>query len=346
MPIRFMRDKIEGMFLGVAIGDALGMPVEMMSLEDIAAKYGRIEEYLAPTEHKWFAGKLKPGMWTDDTQLTLAVAESLIARGKIDLNDLAWAQATAMKQSALGWGKSTKNSMERILGGAHWSVSGEKAGLGSGGMGNGVVMKISPIAACIAANYMKPDGQRWTLEQYIPVIQSFVTMTHATRMAFVSAMTHIGSLVYCLQTETGFIRDTFKLRMKWGALVGDQTELDPDRREQGNLLRRLGYLMTPDWTACDAKSIAARFGRGSCHVYNSLPFSYAFFLKAYDSIETLYEVVSAGGDTDTNGSIVGGMLGALNGKKIFPKHLIDGLWQKERILDTACKFCKVFNIPD
>ncbi|MDP1718946.1 MAG: ADP-ribosylglycohydrolase family protein [bacterium] len=346
MPIRFTRDKIEGMFLGVAIGDALGMPVEMMSLEDIAAKHGRIEEYLKPKGHTWFGGKLKAGMWTDDTQLTLAVAESLIARGCIDLDDLAKAHIAAMKQSVVGWGKSTRNSVKRLDEGVHWSVSGEKAGAGNGGTGNGVVMKISPIAACIAANYMLPDEKRWTLGQYVPVLQYFVTMTHATRMALVSAMAHIGALNYCLQTKTGFSRNIFKVRTCYGALIGDQTDLDPDRREQGNMVNRLRQLMAPDWTTKTAKEIALKFGRGSCYVYNSLPFSYAFFLKAHDSIETLYEAVSAGGDTDTNGSIVGGLLGALNGKKIFPQSLVDGLWQKDRIFDTARDFCKKFQIPD
>lgn len=92
------------------------------------------------------------------------------------------------------------------------------------------------------------------------------------------------------------------------------------------------------------KGIISEFGQGSAYVYNSLPFSYAFFLRNQDSIETLYDVVSAGGDTDTNGSIVGSMLGAKNGVKIFPEHLINGLWRKDEILKTANDFCDKFEI--
>ncbi|MBI2633668.1 MAG: ADP-ribosylglycohydrolase family protein [Parcubacteria group bacterium] len=57
-------------------------------------------------------------------------------------------------------------------------------------------------------------------------------------------------------------------------------------------------------------------------------------------------MVNAGGDTDTNGSIVGSLLGALKGVSVFPKHLIDGLWQKEKILDTANRFCDTFDIKE
>ena len=125
--------------------------------------------------------------------------------------------------------------------------------------------------------------------------------------------------------------------------MGDNPILDPGGFETDRFPKRMTELAETDWTKKSAKEISDAFGQGTSYVYNSLPFSYAFFLKAPDSIETLYEVVSAGGDTDSNGSIVGGMRGALNGRKIFPQHLIDGLWQKDLILETAKRFCERFD---
>ena len=69
------KEKIRGMFLGIAIGDALGMPVETMTLEKIAKKFGRVNRYIRPDGHKWYNGQ-PAGTWTDDTQLSLAIAES------------------------------------------------------------------------------------------------------------------------------------------------------------------------------------------------------------------------------------------------------------------------------
>mgnify|MGYP001607376832 FL=1 len=92
------------------------------------------------------------------------------------------------------------------------------------------------------------------------------------------------------------------------------------------------------------QEIIDTFGGGTCYVYNSLPFTYAFFFRNPTSIETLYDVVNSGGDTDTNGSMCGALLGALNGTAIFPQHLVDGLVGKEKILDVAERFCDAFNI--
>lgn len=63
-----------------------------------------------------------------------------------------------------------------------------------------------------------------------------------------------------------------------------------------------------------------------------------FFLRKPHSIEALYDVISAGGDTDTNGSMVGALLGALNGPNIFPDHLIEGLDQEKEIMLVANRF--------
>ncbi len=92
------------------------------------------------------------------------------------------------------------------------------------------------------------------------------------------------------------------------------------------------------------EQIASHYDGASCYVLNSQPFSFAMFLRNPYSIETLFDTVNAGGDTDTNGSMVASLLGALNGTKIFPQHLIEGLWQKDRILKVAHDFCDRFEI--
>jgi len=74
------RDKVVGMFLGVAIGDALGMPAEGHAAEDIAAKFGRLDRYHPVSGHRWL-GDLPKGATTDDWQLTRAVAEAIIHAG-------------------------------------------------------------------------------------------------------------------------------------------------------------------------------------------------------------------------------------------------------------------------
>ena len=68
-----MINKYQGCLLGLAIGDALGAPVEFLKLQEIKKRYGKdgITDF-----HEW--GGFKPGSYTDDTQMSLATAVGCI----------------------------------------------------------------------------------------------------------------------------------------------------------------------------------------------------------------------------------------------------------------------------
>lgn len=68
-----LKDKIAGTLYGVVTGDALGAPLEFMSKEEISRKHGRVTEMIGGG---WL--NVMPGEITDDTQMTLAVAEGII----------------------------------------------------------------------------------------------------------------------------------------------------------------------------------------------------------------------------------------------------------------------------
>jgi ADP-ribosylglycohydrolase len=67
-------------------------------------------------------------------------------------------------------------------------------------------------------------------------------------------------------------------------------------------------------------------------------------VKNPQGIDSLYDCVSAGGDTDSNGSMLASLLGALHGAAIFPKHLVDGLLSREAVFDVANRFCDLLNL--
>ena len=78
------KERIRGALYGVAVGDALGAPLEFMTSEEILAKYG------APVREMVGGGWLSvvPGEVTDDTQMTLAVAEGITARPENPIPDI------------------------------------------------------------------------------------------------------------------------------------------------------------------------------------------------------------------------------------------------------------------
>lgn len=330
------KDQIAGMFLGVAIGDALFMPAENLSIEEKNQRYrGRITSYLRPDGHKWFDGR-QAGTWTDDTQLTLLIAESLIENQGINMDDLAKRHvACRTKEGDLGFGPTTRSALNKLERGVHWSMSG-KSDNPKHGFGNGLPMKVSPIGALRASLYWEEQWVEYR-SKFIDDIVNLSLMTHYRRMAIDSALSHVFAINLCLNnnfTVENFIQEI----LKWSDFL-TFSEIKPytDRLTQRfNQLKELNYGTLTD------EQIIEMFNEGTSYVYNSLPFSYAFFLRNPRSIETLYDVGNSGGDTDTNASIVGGLLGALNGASIFPSHLIEGLWQKERILAIAEKFYEVF----
>ena len=76
-------DKIRGVLYGVAVGDALGAPVEFMSAEKINAEYGRVTEMLGGG---WL--NVSPGEVTDDTEMTLCVARGIKKNPKEPVSDI------------------------------------------------------------------------------------------------------------------------------------------------------------------------------------------------------------------------------------------------------------------
>ena len=99
-------ERFEGCLLRLALGDALGAPYEG----------GPIERLL------WrLIGTTKQGemRWTDDTQMALDVAESLVAKGVVDADDLARRFASSYRWSR-GYGPGAAKLLKRIARGADW----------------------------------------------------------------------------------------------------------------------------------------------------------------------------------------------------------------------------------
>ena len=132
-----MRDRFVGCMLGVACGDALGAPYEGGPLEQIAWKLLSVGRDLR---------------WTDDTEMTLVLAESLADRGRVDPDDLArrWAREAGRTR---GYGPGAWRLLAMIRDGADWRVA-NRAVFPDGSFGNGAAMRSAPIGLCFG----EPDG--------------------------------------------------------------------------------------------------------------------------------------------------------------------------------------------
>jgi len=323
------KDKIQGMFLGAYLGDTIGKVCESFTPEKIKETYGRITTLLEPTEHSWFKGE-EIGKATDDWQLTKATAEALIHSSGFSMSNQAKYHVQAMKESTSGWGRSTKESVMRLDAGMSWKKSGQKMGCGCG-----VAMKLAPIAAISATD-------KYNLAKCERFIINFAQMTHKTSLVTSSSFVHMLAVRNCLLSNE-LNTEHFIKNIYHNALLAERTyKKYKDDTITDKLSDRL--IKLHNHKEYDTDRIIEEFGAGSCYVYNSLPFTYMFFVKNPHSIESLFDVVNAGGDTDTNGSILSSMLGALNGYKIFGENLIDSIPKEyyEEVMDVADRFYERF----
>jgi ADP-ribosylglycohydrolase len=330
-----IRSKVRGTFLGCAIGDSLGMAVETFSRERIAKEYGRVTQYFEPKGHKWFDGQ-PAGMITDDTVLTLAVAEAMM-ESPLDMDAQVNHHIAAMRLGTMGWGRSTKQSIRKLANGASWLNSGSDTGVG-----NGIAMKIAPLGLYCACGGPGHDPSLGEFDRIMVFAAELATMTHNTSIAVSSGFAMMIA-VFEAFTASPYFSSEHMTKERFIELIVAISKTGekvlPETLNEDRLTERLRLLHK--YEEYDTDRMVDEFGGGSCYCYNSVPFTLMHFVRD-QSINSLYDVVSAGGDTDSNGSMVGALLGAMHGESVFPVELVDGLIEKDRVLDVADRFYEKF----
>jgi ADP-ribosyl-[dinitrogen reductase] hydrolase len=124
-----------GAYLGFAIGDALGATVEFMTPGEIQHAYGMHRDIIGGG---WL--KLKPGQVTDDTQMSLALGQSIIDRGEWDVDAAARAFVVWLKSKPIDVGNTCRRGIQRYL--IEGTVEGE---VNDGDAGNGACMRNLPL---------------------------------------------------------------------------------------------------------------------------------------------------------------------------------------------------------
>lgn len=283
----------------IAYGDAVGLPVEGKSAECIRERYGRIAELQAPSDHPFFPGSAR-GTVSDDTQLSLAVAESLIRTGGFSLKSLAAGHIAAYRQAPraaegvpCGWGGSTVKAVERMISGVSPRESGEKDKAG-----NGVVMKMAPLVVWQVLGEV--DG-RTRRGQY----DLLTNMTHNSEIARICTCLHGEVLSALLEGRT----------VSEAANRSIRTLAVNNFSKESELLHRAVY------NPCQTdEELVERYAAGKSgtdygfYVPETLAIAYDIFLGAGGDMQAaVYRAVNLGGDSDSTASIVAAMIACQSG---------------------------------
>jgi ADP-ribosyl-[dinitrogen reductase] hydrolase len=139
--IASVRMRARASLLGAAVGDALGAPLEFLTQSEISARHGRLTKMVGGG---WL--NLRAGQVTDDTEMSLCLARSLVA-GTWSPEDVARRFGAWMRGNPVDVGNTCRRGISRYLAtGKLWAPPNE------GDAGNGAVMRVAPAALATLGN--------------------------------------------------------------------------------------------------------------------------------------------------------------------------------------------------
>ncbi len=300
-------ERFRGCLLGGAVGDALGMPTEGYTAEEISSRFGPVREMLAaPLGH--FHTGLEAGQFTDDTEETLLLAESLIEASGFSAQHfseklIGWGTVWTLDERLnRGVGLTTRSAVESLISGRSWQESGLSIPT------CGSAMRAAPVG--LLFNSDLDLVARYADLQSLP--------THTASVARAGAVAIATGVALCLH---GFPREmVLRIAAEKAGLI------DRDLGEKLLLVESLLNL--------DAQE-ALRATGCSPLASETVPAAFYCFLR-FEPEEALITAASSGGDTDSIASIAGSLFGAASGAGWIPERWLLALEQKERI-ETAAR---------
>ena len=302
-----------GAFAGLALGDALGMPTQAMSPEQIRAVYGRVTGLVNGDASQPYAPGMPAGSVTDDTEQALLIASLLVRGGgsssgrvALDAGDfshalLSWEDSMIERGSLDLLGPSTKAALERVRAGD------DPLTVGGLGTTNGAAMRVTPIG--IAVSTADP-------EVFADAVWSSCQVTHATRQGFQSAALVAAAVSLALDWPEASASDMTTLLWKAVSYVDSLPERGawtPDPDVVAATRRAMQLVANP--ASSSLECLVEQIGTSVASAH-AIPM--AFALLARDpSPRALLDAANLGGDTDTIGAIAGAILGSVLGVEAF-----------------------------
>ena len=302
-----------GALAGLALGDALGMPTQEMSPEQIRAVYGRITGLVDGDASQPYAPGMPAGSTTDDTYQALALA-SFLERGRGSLGGGVTLELGGFARELLNWEEWMKAQGSLDLLGPSSKAALERVRLGEDplrvrGMGttNGAAMRVTPVGIAVSTD---------DPEVFADSVWSTCQLTHATRQGFQSAALVAAAVSLGIDAARSPSLDLRSLLWKALTYVDSLPERGawtPDPDVVAATRRAMQLVANPASSSLECLVEQVGTSVASAH---AIPM--AFALLARDpSPRALLDAANIGGDTDTIGAIAGAILGSLLGVEAF-----------------------------
>ena len=293
-----LTDRFRGSLRWGAVGDALGRPTEGRSWEQIRENWGPDG---VTDLHRWRGWKSGPiGTWTDDTQLTIEVAETILeSGGHVDPERFSERLCEWLPHGR-GKGRATTAAIEALEAGAPWWEAGAEVD----SAGNGAAMRAAPVGLAWA---LVPDAGPLVREAVLSALP-----THAHPVGVAGAVAIAAGVAYGIRDAGRALDPGRLLSFVADAVAGIETGPTPlrsDRAVKVTLHDRI--LEVEEMLGLDPREVFTERLWSGAYAMESVPAAFFSFLRSPDEpVEVLLTAANAGRDTDTIASMAGNLVGA------------------------------------
>lgn len=287
---------MSNVLLGTAIGDALGVPFETKPADFPLLLNWDGETYLGSEHHE-----LKPGQFSDDTQMSMMVAQSLIDNKGFNPNDLSSRYVDwIFSGKARGYGRTTMLACQALKDGTHWNKSGVP-----GSYGNGTAMRAASFGV-----FFKNDKVALLEAATIDA-----KITHNSDEAIAGSRA-IALAAFCIANKNeSDLLDEICMELPASTvlnkLLAFNELLAMKNVSPTHILQGIG-------TKADVRQTA--------------PAALFCYLKNDNYKDAVLMAIRAGGDTDTTAAITGALCSIKYGFKGINKAWVDGIEDKDKLI--------------
>lgn len=293
------RDRCRGCLLGTVCGDVLGAPVEGWPASEIRRVFGRIRDFVDSPRGL--------GRYTDDSEMTLALAVSLCRMGRLDAGNAAQTCA-AFYHPWRGYGGGAAQVLQALRAGADFRRTG-RSQFADGSYGNGGAMRIAPVGLAF---------RNASDEALHDAVEAALLCTHVHPEGIDGAWIQAKAVALLSQTPTS------------GFNPGELLSLLRQRSRTDALRKRLEMLEAALRHGASDEVVIDQVGNGIRASEAVAAALWALVRHGGEPEECLIRAVGFGGDADTIGALTGALLGARHGMSWIPARWFDRIENGDR----------------
>jgi ADP-ribosylglycohydrolase len=305
--------RARGSLVGLAIGDALGMPTQYLPREWIAQRYGILDGFHPGPPENHISGGMAAGRVTDDTDQAVILGRLIVAgNGHVGPETfaqelLSWEQRMIAAGSADLLGPSTRKALQLVVDGTPTDQSGRT------GATNGAAMRVAPVGIAFPCE---------PLEELVEAVIQTAHVTHNTTIGIAAAAAIASAVSAGIEGAT--VHEALRYSIN-GAQLGQHHGY---YFAGPNIADRIIWAldMVRGRTTADALDLIYRLVGTGVAAQEAVPAAIAICsLAPTDPWLTCRLAASLGGDCDTVAAMAGAIMGACHGAEGFPPHAVEAL---------------------